>query len=165
MDRRVVGADLTRPWLHELDKAGFDRDKPTLWVTEALLFFLTDEQVRSLLDLLAEGSAPGSWLALDVLSEALLRGVGTQFFLKALKADGIPWLFGTDDPEGYFATSRWQVRKLHEPGQEGVGKGRWPYDTYPREVPDVPRNWLLRRSTQADPASRPGTHGAGHTLS
>ncbi|GAB2745854.1 SAM-dependent methyltransferase [Kitasatospora kifunensis] len=144
VDRRVVGADLTKPWLSTLEAAGFDRNKPTLWVAEALLFFLTDEQVRSLLDLLAEGSAPGSRLALDVLSETLLNSIGTQIFLGALKADGIPWLFGTDDPEAYFAKSGWHITRLDEPGQQGAGAGRWPYEVFPREVPNVPRNWLIQ---------------------
>ncbi|OLZ62599.1 methyltransferase [Streptomyces sp. IMTB 2501] len=144
VDRRIVGVDLTQPWTPKLREAGFDPAKPTLWVTEALLFFLTDEQVRGLLDHLSAASAPGSWLALDVLSEALLRNVGTRFFLNSLKADGIPWLFGTDDPETYFAASGWKVRRLDEPGQEGAGQGRWPYQVFPRDVPDVPRNWLLQ---------------------
>ncbi|MEV0280392.1 SAM-dependent methyltransferase [Streptomyces sp. NPDC050610] len=148
VDRRVVGADLTKPWLSSLYEAGFDPEKPTLWVAEALLFFLTDDQVRSLLDLLAEGSAPGSHVALDVLSESLLKNIGTQLFLGALKADGIPWLFGTDDPEGYFALSGWQVNRLNEPGEEGIGKGRWPYEVFPREVPNIPRNWLLHAEYQ-----------------
>ncbi len=70
VDRREVSADLTQEWLPDLEAAGFDRDRPTLWVAEALTFFLTEEQAAGLLRLLASASAPGSHLAFDILGRA-----------------------------------------------------------------------------------------------
>jgi len=149
--RRVVEVDLTSDWLPALFRAGFDSKKPTLWVAEALLFFLTDGQTRSLLDRLAAISAKDSVLTADVLSAALLRHIGTQPFLQALRNDGIPWLFGTDKPEEYFQRSGWQITELKEPGQEGAGLGRWPYRLYSRGVANVPRNWLLQAKIMEGP--------------
>lgn len=142
--RREVPADLSQDWLPHLEQAGFDRTAPTLWIAEALLFFLTDEQVGTLLSTLRSASAPGSWLALDILSEQLLRSPATQFFLAALRADGIPWLFGTDEPARLLGDHGWELRELKEPGEPGAGAGRWPYDVQPRNVRGVPRNWLIQ---------------------
>lgn len=139
-----VGADLAGDWSAALRDSGFDPSQPTLWVPEALLFFLTEEQSATLMRTFADNSAPGSRVAVDILSEALLRGPATQFFLAALNADGIPWLFGTDDPVGFMAGTGWTVRELKEPGEPGAGAGRWPYDVQPREAKGVSRNWLLR---------------------
>ncbi|GAA4236063.1 SAM-dependent methyltransferase [Actinomadura meridiana] len=141
---RRVQADLTGDWSAALRESDFDPSKPTLWVPEALLFFLTEKQSRTLLRTFAANSAPGSWVAVDILSRELLRNPATQIFLSALKSDGIPWLFGTDTPEEFMAGAGWTVRDVKEPGQPGAGQGRWPYAVQPREVRGVPRNWLIR---------------------
>jgi methyltransferase (TIGR00027 family) len=142
--RREAGADLAGEWLPALEKAGFDRSKPTLWIPEALLFFLTEDQTTALLRTLRSASAPGSRLAVDILSKQLLKSPSTQLFLSALRKDGIPWLFGTDDPAGLLADTGWGLRELKEPGEPGAGEGRWPYEVQPRNLPGVPRNWLLQ---------------------
>jgi methyltransferase (TIGR00027 family) len=145
--RHEVGADLAGDWLPELERAGFDRTRPTLWIPEALLFFLTEEQAGTLLRTLRTASASGSWLAVDILSRQLLKSPATQLFLSALRADGIPWLFGTDEPDQFLADTGWELRELKEPGEAGAGEGRWPYEVQPRHVPGVPRNWLIRATT------------------
>lgn len=144
VERREVPVDLAGDWLPELERAGFDRTAPTLWIAEALLFFLTAEQAGTLLATLSSASAPGSWLALDILSEQLLRSPATQFFLATLRADGIPWLFGTDEPARLLGDNGWELRELKEPGEPGAGAGRWPYDVQPRHVRGVSRNWLVQ---------------------
>jgi methyltransferase (TIGR00027 family) len=144
VQRREVRADLAQDWVPELTRAGFARRRPTLWVIEGLLFFLTEEQAATLLEVIASASAPGSWLALDMLSKQSLRSPITRSFLAALERDGIPWRFGTDEPAGFLAASGWRLRELKEPGEPGVGEKRWPYPVHPREVRGVPRNWLIR---------------------
>jgi methyltransferase (TIGR00027 family) len=144
VERREARADLTQNWLPGLKRAGFDRNKPTLWVVEALLFFLTEEQASKLLRVIASASAPSSWLALDIISKQLLRSPATKSFRTALEKDGIPWLFGTDEPAEFLAANGWQLRDLKEPGEPGVGENRWPYQVQPRDVRGVPRNWLIR---------------------
>ena len=144
VDRRAVRADLAEDWLPALTQAGFDPTAPTLWVPEAVFFFLTEDQSVALLETLQGASAPGSWLAVDLLSERLLRSPATQLFLSSLRQDGIPWLFGTDYPASFLARHGWEVRELHEPGEPGAGEGRWPYQNQPRSVRGVSRNWLIR---------------------
>ncbi|KAA2264200.1 SAM-dependent methyltransferase [Solihabitans fulvus] len=144
VDRRAVPADLTREWLPDLEKAGFDPSRPTLWVAEALTFFLTEEQAAGLLGTLGGASAPGSRLALDILGRALLRSPFSRTFLDTLRADGTPWIFGTDEPEEFLAANGWKVRELREPGQPGVGEGRWPYEVQSRNRRGANRLWLIR---------------------
>lgn len=148
-DRREVSADLTGAWLPELEKAGFDPSRPTLWIAEALTFFLTDEQAGGLLRLLASASAPGSRLSFDILGRALLRSPFSKPFLDTLAADGTPWIFGTDEPEEFVAAHGWKVTDLKEPGEEGAGAGRWPYAVQPRSRRGANRLWLIRAEIAA----------------
>ncbi|MEU5693154.1 SAM-dependent methyltransferase [Actinosynnema sp. NPDC020468] len=142
--RHAVAADLTTEWLPDLVAAGFAPDRPTLWVTEGLTFFLTEEQVAGLLAVLRGASAPGSGLAVDIMGKALLRNPFSKPFLDALAADGTPWLFGTDEPEEFLAAHGWKVVELREPGEPGVGQRRWPYEVHPRSRRGASRHWLIR---------------------
>ncbi len=144
VERREVSADLASEWLPTLHAAGFDKDKPTLWVAEGLMFFLTQEQATGVLDTLGSVSAAGSWLAVDFVSKALLRSPFSRSFLKGLREDNTPWLFGTDEPEEFLAASGWKVRELKEPGEPGAGEGRWPYEVQPRDRRGASRSWLVR---------------------
>jgi methyltransferase (TIGR00027 family) len=144
VDRRPVPADLTRDWLPALTAAGFDAGRPTLWVVEGLLFFLTEEQAAGLLATLGLVSAPGSQLAADLFSAQLLRSPFTRNFLELLREDGTPWQFGTDEPEDFLARHGWKVQDLRQPGEPGAGAGRWPYQVQPRERRGASRQWLVR---------------------
>ncbi|MFD8087103.1 class I SAM-dependent methyltransferase [Kitasatospora sp. NPDC059722] len=148
-DRREVSADLTQDWLPTLEAAGFDRTRPTLWIAEALTFFLTDEQAAGFLRLLASASAPGSRLAFDILGRALLRSPFSKPFLDTLAADGTPWIFGTDEPEEFLTANGWKAVDVSEPGQPGAGQGRWPYDVQPRNRRGANRLWLIRAEIAA----------------
>ncbi|MEU8566796.1 SAM-dependent methyltransferase [Streptomyces pathocidini] len=149
-DRREVSADLTQEWLPDLERAGFDRSRPTLWVAEALTFFLTEEQAAGLLRLLASASAPGSRLAFDILGRTLLRSPFSRPFLDTLAADGTPWIFGSDEPEEFVAANGWKVTDLKEPGEPGAGEGRWPYEVQPRNRRGANRLWLIRAEIAVD---------------
>jgi hypothetical protein len=93
---------------------------------------------------MAAASAAGSKLAVDLTSASLLRHPMTQDFLDALRADGTPWRFGTDDPTAFLHDHGWSITDLKQPGEPGVGQGRWPYRVHPTEIAGVPRNWLAR---------------------
>lgn len=144
VERRTVAADLTTDWLPGLIEAGFDPDVPTLWVVEALTFFLTDDQAHQLFRTLADSSAAGSRLELDILGKALLGNPFSRRFLEAMREDGRPWLFGTDEPEEFLAADGWKIRELKEPGEPGVGENRWDYAVQPRDRRGANRLWLIR---------------------
>ena len=142
--RRVVAADLFTNWLASLYHAGFDFALPTLWIPESVLAFLTPSQASILFKQMAAVSATGSVLALDLINEDLLWHPGTHTFLNTLKAAGIPWLFGTNDPESTLLQWGWHIKTLSQPGDEPHEIGRWPYLVFPREIESVPRNWLIK---------------------
>ncbi|WP_394430894.1 class I SAM-dependent methyltransferase [Streptomyces sp. SGAir0957] len=148
-DRREVSADLTQEWLPELEAAGFDRSRPTLWIAEALTFFLTEDQAAGLLQLLASASAPGSRLSFDILGKTLLRSPFSKPFMDTLAADGTPWIFGTDQPEEFIEANGWKATDVREPGAPGAGEGRWPYETQPRSRRGANRLWLIRAEIAA----------------
>jgi methyltransferase (TIGR00027 family) len=142
--RHEVAVDLRRDWLPELEQAGFDHDRPTLWIVEGLLFFLTEEQATNLLRSLGSASAPGSWLGVDFVSQALLRSPFSREFRRSLEEDGTPWLFGTDEPEEYLASVGWKARDVKEPGEASTAHEDWPFEVQPRERKGPSRSWLVR---------------------
>lgn len=142
--RRIeVPADLAGEWTNQLANAGFNPNIATLWVVEGLMFFLTEEQVQSLLTKCLSLSASGSRLVVDMINMSLLKSPASQFFLATLRQDGIPWRFGTDEPEAFLFNQGWTVRSIKEPGEVEVGKKRWPYDVHPRHIKGVSRSWLI----------------------
>ncbi|MGP3925179.1 class I SAM-dependent methyltransferase [Streptomyces sp. 8N616] len=144
VERRPVSADLAGDWLPALEGAGHDREAPTLWVVEGLFFFLTEEQAKHVLHTLGQVSAPGSRLATDMVNMQMLRSPFNQTFLTALREDGTPWVFGTDEPEEFLAACGWKALEVKEPGEPGAGENRWPYAVQPRDRRGVPRSWLIR---------------------
>jgi methyltransferase (TIGR00027 family) len=138
-----VPVDFSRPWAGSLKASGFDENQKTLWIAEGLLFFLTEHQVGELLLTLRRMSGPGSRLAVDMTSAALLRSPFSRPFLDKLRNDGVPWLFGSDDPEAFLLERGWKVSILKEPGESGAGSERWPYPLKPRGTAGVARNWLI----------------------
>ncbi|MFC6066538.1 class I SAM-dependent methyltransferase [Streptomyces ochraceiscleroticus] len=153
--RHPVAVDLTEEWTGALKEAGWQSERPTLWVVEGLLFFLPEDAVRTLLATLADVSAPDSVLAGDVISRAALENPLSRPFLKALADDGNPWLFGTEEPEQLLLDSGWSPREVKQPGDEGADFGRWPYTVPPRSVPRVPRSFLFTCDLRS--ATRRGT--------
>lgn len=143
VQRIEVAADLAVGWTQQLVDAGFNPQQPTLWLVEGLLFFLTEDQVRDVLSKCANLSAVGSRLVVDMTSEALLKSPFSQFFLSTLRNDGVPWLFGTDEPECFLSELGWAANDVREPGTVEIGSDRWPYKTLSREVAGVARSWLI----------------------
>lgn len=139
-----VAADLSRPWRRRLIEAGFDLLAPTLWVAEGLVFYLEPHQAADLLTELGELSPAGSSLLVDMPSEALLRSPICRKFLEALRADGVPWRFGSDAPEAFLNAAGWACLEIKQPGEDGAAFGRWPYTPPPRVAPGYPRSWLIK---------------------
>ncbi len=61
----------------------------------------------------------------------------------ALARRGAPGKFGTNDPEKLMARHGWEAGAT-QPGEEGANFGRWPRPIVPREVPGVPRSFLVK---------------------
>lgn len=59
-DRIVVPTDLTSDWAADLDRAGFDPARPTVWLAEGLLAYLTETTREAVVDELSRRSVTGS---------------------------------------------------------------------------------------------------------
>jgi methyltransferase (TIGR00027 family) len=66
-DRRTVAIDLRNDWPAAIKEAGFDPARPTAWIAEGLLGYLTAEAQDRLLDQITALSAPGSRFATEGL--------------------------------------------------------------------------------------------------
>ena len=66
VDLRAVPIDLRDDWPAALQQAGFDAQRPTVWVAEGLLAFLPPEAQDRLLDNITALSADGSRLVAEV---------------------------------------------------------------------------------------------------
>jgi len=64
-DRTPVPIDLADPWDDALLEAGFVPDRPTLWVPEGLLTYLSADDAGRLFSTVTTLSAPGSRLAFE----------------------------------------------------------------------------------------------------
>jgi methyltransferase (TIGR00027 family) len=142
--RRIsVGVDLTKDWNTLLLEAGYRVEEPTVWLVEGVLFYFTEGTARKLLSTAASLASAGSWLLADLMSRELLVSPWTQRYLGTLAEAGTAWQFGTDAPEQFISNCGWEPQEIKEPGEEGADFERWPYLVMPREVPGVPRSFLV----------------------
>jgi methyltransferase (TIGR00027 family) len=105
--RVPVAADLRDDWPAILLAAGLRADEPTVWLAEGLLFYLPETGARSLLTTMASLSAPGSVLGTDTMSATMLASGERRAWVSLYADSGAPFVFGTDDPEGFVTSSGW----------------------------------------------------------
>ncbi len=129
-ERIVVPCDLRDGWPAALRAAGLDPARPTAWIAEGLLVYLSPADVDRLLDTVTWLSAPGSWLGLTMTTRDPGELAGTR--LAALRRSRTP-----DDPAGWLAGHGWaadvsdlrQVLRAHGrplPDRPGQGDGARP---------------------------------------
>src|SRR5215217_2017991 len=143
-ERHAIGADLGRPsWSEALLEAGYEAREPSVWLVEGLLFYMSEAAVHLLLDAVRALASPGSRLSADLVNEELLRSPTLWPLLSTFAGRGLVGYFGANDPEALFAEHGWKAQAT-QPGEQGANFGRWPYPVARREVPNVPRIFLVR---------------------
>lgn len=130
--RHDVVADLSGDWVPALLDAGFDPDRPTVWLLEGLVFYLTEDAVEKLLETMTAMSAPGSALLLEHLTSGMLGEAGRE--LRAVnKSYGIYWFSARDDLGPWLAGHGWRAEVFaHDDAR--IGRGR--------KVAQSPAMWL-----------------------
>ena len=113
-ERVAVDADLTSgSWPRALVRKGFDKSQPSVWVAEGLFLYLKAVDVKKILRSASSASPQGSRLGAEILSKEFLQSSSQGWALQRRKDRGAPWVFGTDDPEGFFRSGGWEVdRKI-----------------------------------------------------
>jgi len=143
-ERRTVGVDLQQEaWPEALLAAGYRPESQSVWLIEGLLFYLTRAAVYGLLGKVSALTATGSLLGLDVVNRGLFFSPVAWSQQVALTWRGAPGLFGTNDPETLMARHGWEA-DVTQLGEEGANFGRWPRPILPREVPGLPRGFLIK---------------------
>jgi methyltransferase (TIGR00027 family) len=137
-----VGVDLSLGWRNALQQAGFEPGQSTVWLMEGLLFYLPEEVVLRLFDVITELSVIGSWLGCEIKNSDMLISPSTRTWIKALEEEGVPWISSIDNPEAFLAAYGWNATVV-QPGEDGANFGRWPFQVVPRHVPGIPRTFFI----------------------
>jgi methyltransferase (TIGR00027 family) len=121
-------------WVDKLLATGFDKSKKTLFLWESVSLYLDEDTVRDSLIKMADLSAPGSIIAQDVYSKALLTGEISKTIAKSVKMYekyGESWIFGIDMSGGAKAAVESFLKecglRLTEFTQFGEKIGATPY--------------------------------------
>jgi methyltransferase (TIGR00027 family) len=143
-ERHTVGVDLREAtWSEALVATGYQPERQSVWLIEGLLYYLTRPAVHELLEKVGALTAAGSLLGLDVMNRGLFFSPVAWPMQAALAWRGAPGRFGTNAPETLMAHHGWEA-DVTQPGEEGANYGRWPTPMVPREVPGLPRSFLVR---------------------
>ncbi|MDQ1536717.1 MAG: hypothetical protein QOE58_1110 [Actinomycetota bacterium] len=141
--RILVRSDLlANDWRADLITAGFDPDRPAVWLLEGLLYYLPEPSVHELLAQLGEVCVPGSALACDLINEVTLTSPLTRKLIQLYADWGSPWLSGSDGPETLMATHGFDASAT-QPGEPGASYDRWRDAVIARDVPNIPRVFLV----------------------
>jgi methyltransferase (TIGR00027 family) len=142
--RRTVRVDLRdATWPEALIASGYQPERPSVWLIEGLLYYLTRAALHKLLENVGALTASGSLLGLDVMNKGLFFSLVAWPLQAALARLGAPGRFGTNDPERLMARHGWEA-DVTQPGEEGANFGRWPRPMLPRDVPGLPRSFLVK---------------------
>lgn len=133
--RYAIAADFAQPWSSKLLAAGFKSEEPSLWLLEGLLYYLSETEVKELLKTISELSAIGSRLGADLVNTKLLETQEEELSKY--------WRYGCDEPEKLFAEHGWQASVI-DFGDEEASYDRFTFKFPPREVPNIPRGFLVR---------------------
>ena len=143
-ERLTVGVDLQEAtWPEALVACGYRPERQSVWLIEGLLYYLTRPAVRGLLEKVRSLTAANSLLGLDVMNRGLFFSPVAWPLRAALAWRGAPGRFGTNDPETLMARHGFDA-DVTQPGEAGANFGRWPTPRLPREVPGLPRSFLVR---------------------
>lgn len=141
-DRRVIRVDLALEWIPELLRAGFDRNRPSAFLTEGLLMYLEPDAAENVVAGISSIAADGSWIGLDAVNKEMLDSPFTKAYMKKLADVGAPWHFAIPNPDIFFAHHGWQA-KVSMPGEPDANFGRWPFPAMPRSMPGIPRSFFI----------------------
>ena len=142
-ERHTVRVDLKETdWPKALLTAGYRPESESVWLIEGLLFYLTWNDVHGLLEKVSTLTAVGSYLGLDVMNTGLFFSPVAWPMMATLARRGATGRFGTNAPEKLTAIHGWETN-VTQPGEEGANFGRWPRPMLPRNIPGVPRSFLV----------------------
>jgi len=142
--RTEVPVDLRDDWPAALERAGFDRARPAVFLVEGLLPYLEEKHARAIFERIDVLAAPKSVVLFDVNGRTALESPFMKPTLDLVRSLDAPWLFGTDEPESLFKEAKTWTMEVELYGDVGIRYGRWPFPPIPRSTPGVPQSFLVR---------------------
>ncbi|MEU5417951.1 SAM-dependent methyltransferase [Streptomyces sp. NPDC020799] len=126
-DHRPVPIDLRLDWGTALEKAGFDRARPTAWLAEGLLPYLPPEAEEELFHEIHRLSAPGSRLAVEYVGD-MRQALDSDAIRDNARSAGVDVgdLLHTDQrptPGARLSDLGWETRDVPAP-EAATGYGR-----------------------------------------
>ena len=141
-ERRVIRKDLTGSWKEALVETGFDPTRPSCFLLEGFLFYLSNETATEIIDSVTLLSAPGTRLGFDVMNSEMLTSPYTKAWVEMQAQSGAPWIGTMDDPESFLSSRGW-IAALTQAGQPEANHGRWKLPVFPTKTPNFPHNWWV----------------------
>ncbi|MBY0385402.1 SAM-dependent methyltransferase [bacterium] len=138
--RRTLPADLREEWPAQLLQIGFEKNQKTLWMVEGLLMYLQEPQALNIFKKISSLSSSQDVLLTDILSQDLLSAPHMKPQLQFLNSLGATWQFGTNEPEQWLSSLGWEATVI-QTGE--YVPSRWPFPITPRNIPHVPRGFLI----------------------
>lgn len=119
--RTALAADLREDWPSRLAEAGLDPARPTAWLVEGLLVYLTAEEAAGLLTRVGELSAPGSRVSLERSNAATVLARSDR---TGIEEYAELWQGGLGEgTAGWLAARGWRV-EAHELESVAAAYGR-----------------------------------------
>ncbi|MGC7101393.1 SAM-dependent methyltransferase [Amycolatopsis lurida] len=147
--RKVVPTDLAGEWTSALAAAGFDRFRPTAWLAEGLLLYLTPEQGDHVITDLTTLSGRGSLLLIEHVNKAAQTSPEGRTVAAHVARMGEPWRSHLDEPAKWLARFGWRtdIRDIRE---LALAHGR-PVSPFAGPNPaDHRRVWCLTATSSPD---------------
>jgi methyltransferase (TIGR00027 family) len=138
-ERIALGVDLASNWATSLLAAGFMPARPSIWLLEGLLMYLTQTEVEAVINAIARLTSLDSWMGMDLINSATLTSPWTQERVARLAQRGMPWQFAVDNPRAWLPSFQWDPQ-VTTPEEVGRRLRRWPYPPQPptTETLDLP---------------------------
>jgi len=143
-ERVTVAADLRGDWAAGLTAAGFDRARPTTWLAEGLIIYLTAGEAGRLLGAVGDLSTEDSQLAFEHNPAGADAVTARARQLPAMQPYTSLWKGGLDDAPGWLGEHGWRPR-FHE----FAALGR----AYRRPVPRPARSGFLTAVRASGPGA------------
>ncbi|BCL40150.1 SAM-dependent methyltransferase [Nostoc sp. MS1] len=135
--RYSVAVDLTDTnWVELLLQQGYDKNIPSVWLLEGLIYYLNQTEAHILLKTITEITSAESWIGLDSLNQLCKDSTYDEFY------QGY-FLSGFDNPEELLSAYGWEA-EVFQPGEEGANFNRYIYPFPPRNHDNVERVFLIK---------------------
>ncbi|GII52736.1 putative S-adenosyl-L-methionine-dependent methyltransferase [Planotetraspora thailandica] len=151
-ERVLVAIDLQEDWVGALRQAGFDSGRPTVWLVEGLLMYLTAPQADALMAAISAISAPGSVFAAEYLNrrsrmdDVPISDSGDRAVAELLTSSdqGGPGV----EPEAWLSRHGWVARR-RDLVEEMADLGRPVPVLFDTDRSDPLRSWLFTAALTA----------------